>query len=188
MKEMTTIQILEVNTIKKCKEIGNSQFGNGFVTELELLDTIKSTHRFGLVSKTNDVVSGFVLASVCETIDDLKPMLISNANWFIDAYKDKFPIALIQTICVSEHHKRLGIGKLLTIGILNQVNKLSKTTLSLVWEHQNGTPLAHILDQCGLKMKIKMPNYWYYDSLQNNYDCKYCGAPPCQCTMMVYSD
>ena len=78
---MTTIHILEVNAIKKCKEIGNSQFGNGFVTELELLDTIKSTHRFGLVSKTNDVVSGFVLASVCETIDDLKNYYTENKTF-----------------------------------------------------------------------------------------------------------
>jgi ribosomal protein S18 acetylase RimI-like enzyme len=153
-----------------------------------LLNTIKSTHRFGLVSKTNDVVSGFVFASICETIDDLKPILTSNENWFTEVYQGKFPIALIQTISVSEHHTGLGIGKQLTNAILNQVNRISKTTLSLVWEHQNGTPLAHILSQCGLKLQVKIPNYWYYDSIQNNYDCKYCGTPPCQCTMMVYSD
>jgi ribosomal protein S18 acetylase RimI-like enzyme len=188
MKETTSMHLLEVNAIKKCIEIANSQFGNGFITELELLNTIKSDQRFGLVSKTDNVISGFVLASICNTIGDLKPILISNQNWFDTTYEHKFPIALIQTISVSENHTGLGIGKQLINAILNQINRLSKTTLSLVWEHQNGTPLAHILDQCGLKMQLRIDNYWYYDSIQNNYDCKYCGTPPCQCTMMVYSD
>lgn len=187
MKDTTEIHPLEASSIKKCIEIGNSQFGNGFVTELELLNTIKSTYRFGLISKTNDIISGFVLATVCKTFEDLEPILISNTDWFKKTYEHKFPIAVIQTISVSEHHTGLGIGKQLTHAILNQVNRLSKITLSLVWEHQNGTPLAHILGKCGLKMQIKMPNYWHVDSIQNNYECKYCGTPPCHCTMMVYS-
>jgi len=188
MKNTTEIYPLEASFIKGCIEIGNSQFGNGFVTELELLNTIKSSNRFGLVSKTNDCISGFVLASIYNSFEELNPILISNSNWFKHRFEHKYPIALIQTIGVSEHHIGLGVGKQLTHAILNQVNRLSRTTLSLVWEHQNGTPLAHILDQCGLKMQIKMPNYWYSDSIQNNYECKYCGTPPCHCTMMVYSD
>jgi|GEM_PF-1325200 len=188
MKNTTEIHNLEPSFIKKCIEIGNSQFGNGFVTELELLNTIKSSNRFGLVSKTNDSVSGFVLVSIYNSFEELNPILISNSNWFKQRYEQKYPIALIQTIGVSEKHIGLGIGKELTNAILNQVNRLSRTTLSLFWEHQNGTPLAHILDQCGLKVQIKMPNYWYNDSIQNNYECKYCGTPPCYCTMIVYSD
>ena len=188
MKDTTKIHPLALHTIKHCIKIGNSQFGNGFVTELELLNTIKSSQRFGLISETNNTVSGFVLATVFDSFDQLEPNLMSNLNWFKTTYKNKFPIALIQTIGVSEDYTGLGIGKQLTNAILNEVNKLSKTTLSMVWEHQNGTPLAHILDQCGLKMQTKMSNYWLNDSIQNNYECKYCGTPPCQCTMMVYSD
>jgi len=188
MKDTTEILPLDPSSIQNCVEIGNSQFGNGFVTELGLLSTIKESHQFGLVSKTNNIVSGFVLAILCLNFDDLEPLLISNKKWFKIEYDLKFPIALIQTIGVSEKHTGLGIGKQLTTAILNQVNTLSKTTLSMVWEHPNGTPLAHILSQRGLKMQIKMPNYWQLDSIQNNYDCKYCGTPPCQCTMMVYSD
>jgi len=188
MKNTTEIHPLYSESILKCIEIGNTQFGNGFVTEFELEDTIKSTQRFGLVSKTDNIVSGFVLAVVCDSFNELEPILVSNINWFKKTYKDKYPIALIQTIGVSENYTGLGIGKKLTKAIINDLNQLSKTTLSLVWEHKNGTPLAHILGQCGLSIQVKIPDYWQEDSVHHNYECKYCGTPPCQCAMMVYSN
>ena len=188
MDNKTTIHEIEASAVKRIIEIGNQQFGNGFVTELELLNIIKSPNKFGLYSMTNNEISGFVLASVCNDFNDLNPIIISNHKWFTTQYEHKFPITVFETIGVNKNHTGLGIGKELTIAILNQTNRLSKTTLSMVWEHQNGTPLAHILNQCGLTMQIKMPNYWHEDSIYNNYDCKYCGTPPCNCTMMVYSD
>ena len=186
--QTTTIQPIEASSIKRIIEIGNKQFGNGFITELELLNIIKTPNKYGLVSITDNEISGFVLASVCNSIEELNPIIISNHNWFANTYISKFPIAVFESIGVCEKHTDLGIGKLLTIAILNITNKVSKTTLSMVWEHQNGKSLSHILDQCGLKMQIKMPNYWHEDSIYNNYDCKYCGTPPCNCSMMVYSD
>jgi len=175
-------------SIKAIISIANTQFGNGFITELELLNHIKSSNKYGIISKINNETSGFVLATICHDFNDLEPIIVSNYKWFEENFKAKFPLTVIETIGIHPNFTGKGIGKRLITDILNKTNPLSKHTMSLVWKHHNGTPLSHILEQCGLSHQVSFTDYWKKDSLQNNYDCKYCGHPPCECIAMVYAD
>jgi len=183
-----TIKQIAPSHIKSIIEIANMQFGNGFVTELEVLSLIKSAHKYGFVSITNNKISGFVFGAICRDFRDLEPIVVSHYSWFEENFNGKFPIGVIETIGVDSTFKGMGIGKALVIAILNRLNSISKTSLSMVWQHEGGTPLAHILEQCGLKNKQTIANYWEKDSLENKYDCLYCGRPPCHCSVMVYAD
>ena len=108
----TKLQPIDSSHIKAIINISNLQFGNGFITELEILNHIKSEHKYGFVSSINGKISGFIFGSLCKNFQDLEHIVVSHYNWFEEEFKGQFPIGVIETIGVIQNIKGKALEKL----------------------------------------------------------------------------
>ncbi|MCJ8292344.1 MAG: GNAT family N-acetyltransferase [Crocinitomicaceae bacterium] len=185
MNNSTSITTLKEADFQDLLIIADNRFGSGYLTMGELQSYVANKTKIGFVAKTNQIISGFSLVQICD-LNEIMSLVLCEHEWFKEQFADKYPIGVIKTISVSEEFKNCGIGTALTEKSIKALEKASGALMSICWEHEKGTPFAKILEKFGMTLSRRISDYWKEDSLKKKYQCKYCGSPPCRCSVLVY--
>ena len=160
--------------------LSNQQFGDDFLSIDQLSNQTK-----GYVAVNGTKVLGFLIYKVCNQFSDLESIVLKDKKEVEQQINHHFPVGVISTIAVDINYSNQGIGKKILDTALNDLSNQCKSMISFLWEHPNGTPLAHLLKQYDFNQLKTIKNYWFDDALLKGYNCKYCGNP-CKCNCLVY--
>lgn len=168
------------------KSILDSQLGKDYI-KLDALETyLNSPQKNGFIAYSENRVSGVVLTKSFKHWESISPFILNEKSWFKTHFEGLYPIGILDIIAVHPDFSGCGIGSQLVDEVNTFFKKECKTIVSFVWEHPNGTPLASILKNKHFNHIKTASNYWVNDSIQKQYNCKYCGQPPCKCNALVY--
>lgn len=179
------IRKAEINDVNAIESLADLSFGSGFLCHKDIETDLTNiqNHWFIHWDKKSAQLNGFIKSAHLSQFSELKKHLPDNQFQLFESMPLKFPLTMIETIAVHPKFKNQGIGKkLLQFELKNELTN----ALSVVWKHPQGTPLAHLYQSMGFHLLKTIPNYWEYDSLKHQYECVYCGAPPCHCQAMIY--
>lgn len=164
--------------------ISDVQFGAANIRLEQLHNRVGKDNR--LTAKLNGASAGYVLSqfiqpAAVDLIFDGKELNLTTY------FENSQTICWIESIAVDPKYSGQRIGKQLIAELMSHAEDAPQAFLSVVWEHKKGSPLATIYETLGFELIQRIPNYWKEDSLEKGYSCYYCGAPPCQCSALIYA-
>jgi len=166
---------------KEIIAIANQVLGKGFLTSTTLKEYINNPNKKALVVLMDQQVVGFI--NIDLTSSQQRPSVLLNE---VDDLNGLLNIALIKQVIVLPSYQKKGFGKQLIQKIIEQ-NQLDNTTyLCIAWKTGNNIPIKKALIHNGFNVEKEISNYWFSDSLQYQYHCLVCGAPPCKCNAVVF--
>ncbi len=170
---------------KTILSISDLQFGKEFVDNKMLQAYIDEENKYGFVAKIDQEIAGFILLAKYGS-DAFKSTLLHEHDWFASRYSKSTNMGVIHTIAVDASFANHGLGTLLTKKGIEILSKDVNQIISICWDQHEQTSYSKVLEKCGFQFAKAIPNYWFNDSLQKNYNCKLCGEPPCKCQALIY--
>lgn len=162
--------------------IANSQLGDGYIKACDL----QRDRSISLVAKISDVVVGFCFGTIItesELYAKLPQLKLQNVNAFdSDAF-----VGLVNSIAVDAWSKKLGVGHELMAKCLADMTELHIDVVFMIgWRSNEGVNIRSLANRNGFSELLEMPHYWRDDSLNHQYQCPTCGAPPCNCSAVLF--
>ncbi|RKX17147.1 MAG: hypothetical protein DRP35_11435 [Candidatus Zixiibacteriota bacterium] len=180
-----TINLLTADDFDDLLIIADELFGRSYLSKPELQSYIDDNTKIGIVAKINDKIIGFQLMQT-SNLDGIMSFVLKEQQWFKEQFSNYSSIGILKTLAVKNEFKNQGIGTLLTTKSIEILKKKSDCILSICWDKENDASVSNILEKYGMKQIRKISEFWKEDSLERNYTCKICGAPPCTCNAIIY--
>ncbi|MGD9994340.1 MAG: N-acetyltransferase family protein [Salinivirgaceae bacterium] len=181
MQKSTGIELLQMSELNRLIPISDACFGAGYL-KLNQFTKFLSAGSLGLIYRVNGKVVGYCLSTVFERTGDYKETYSSEIT------EIAYPLGLIKNIAVLPDYQNRGIGKLLLDAIIHKLNfKFGCKTLHYpAWTESENYEFTKKLRGLGFTVQGVFPDYWAKDSLEKNYYCQRCGAPPCSCSLTLF--
>jgi len=176
---------LQKEHLKEVFELANNTLGNNYITSSYLKQYLNSKNYLGFVLLENNKVIAFI-SIVILSPSTLKKMVLKENDWFYKLAKNYPKIALQKQTIVNPKFTNQGIGTKLVKLSIKEVTPLTDIQLSTVWKKEGDLAMEKLLLKNDFRLIKTIQNYWYKDSLNNNYNCLICGTPPCKCATEVY--
>ena len=180
-----TISLLTNNDIDSLLIIADKLFGCGYLSKNELQRYINNKTKTCIVARKNDKIIGFQLMQIINPAE-ITSLALKEPQWFKKQFSNCDSIGVLKTLAVKDEFKNQGIGTLLTTESIKILRKKSNCILSICWDKKEDTIVSNILEKCGMTQVRKIPEFWKNDSIERNYSCNICGAPPCTCDAIIY--
>jgi ribosomal protein S18 acetylase RimI-like enzyme len=179
--EIAELSVADFDAVLRISDV---QFGAAYIRLEQLHNHLGKES--SLTAKVNGELVGYVLSqfiqpAAIDLIFDGKELNL--ATYFEECQS----ICWIESIAVDPKYSGQGIGKKLIVELISHSEDAPQAFLSVVWEHKKGGPLATIYESLDFELIQRIPSYWQADSLEKGYSCYYCGAPPCQCSALIYA-
>jgi ribosomal protein S18 acetylase RimI-like enzyme len=182
-----SVEDAEKEHITQIVAIGNKELGEGFLNYQEVMDMTLDTNAYICkVALSKNKVLGFCLCKIVPQDDLCNYLRVSNADLpkYINC-ADK--IGVIKTIAVCDSFQGRGIGYALTFAGYNELSKRDiQAICSIAWTNDGVTNAKGVLSAVGLRPHNEIKSFWGNDSLEHGYNCPACGAPPCECSAILY--
>lgn len=172
---MIRIQPLNPSHLRELLELADGAFGAGYLTSDAVARCIDDPERVAWVALAGEALAGFLLGRLGTP----------DPRWLDGPVGSGFRAGILQTIAVSPHYMRRGIGTALTGHFTGELAAQCEAFYSVCWE-RGDAPFMRILDRAGWKPVKRLPGYWAEDSLQEGFVCAECGGPPCGCAAVIY--
>jgi ribosomal protein S18 acetylase RimI-like enzyme len=162
-------------------DLSNEAFGYGFINTIYLTAYLSSTNKYCLVAlNSNNQVIGFITTKTTNYND-------FSTSFFEDEELKKYNnISIIKQVVVNKAYQNQQIASLLLKKVLEILVVNSNVIVCIAWNNNNRIALKNILERNLFNAIKSIPNYWYADSITNNYNCIRCGKPPCSCSAELY--
>lgn len=156
--------------LKPLNEISKINFGENY---LLFSKTIKKSQEVLVIQNSQKNICGFLLSD----------SEIKSCN------NQHSVVLTLKTIAVHPLWQKRGVGTYLFDFWLNQIKAEPNTLIQIpLWKQSNGiAALENLAVKMGFRYYKTELNYWYEDSLLKNYQCKFCGPPPCKCHLIWYT-
>lgn len=179
MQSKVNIRLADQKDIEQIVAISNICFGDQYLTKQHISKQFE-WYKYNYVAVIDANVVGFCFAQILSANDIYKIYGFSQ--------NEKQNIALIKTIAVHPEYQRNKIAsKLLNVIYCElQQNESKHKLLYPCWNEPVSTAFCNSLSHLGFKKLKQIDNFWYVDSLNNNYNCIKCGSPPCKCSLLLY--
>lgn len=163
--------------------ISDAVFGEGYLTE----DSIKLYKRNPYASilklEKDGVIQGFSMLQLLSLNELQKELFVDLPN----DLKGFSKIGYRKMTAVHPKFKRLGLGiKLFEEGQKWLKDQHIDAVVTVSWINPKTLKFRRFIESNGFKPIQKLKGYWHQDSLDRNYNCLACGAPPCHCSGMLY--
>ena len=180
-----SINSLKASHIQDIILLSNNVFGYSFLTTTYVKQYIDSPKKKGFVAISNDEkVVGYILTDLL-TPKELLNIILKEKEWFEYYFQDYKQIALIKQVAVDESFRNKGIASSLIHHVQTQISYLTEIICCLAWVKGNMIPLKNILVKNDFLLIRKICDYWFTDSINKQYDCSFCGSPPCRCSTEI---
>lgn len=175
--------LLFLNMIMKAKPeqynsiltISEECFGLGYIS----LSKLKANGTFTWVcyaENNNAKIVGFVSVRVANIEDGTDILPIGYQSTLI-----------LQTLALYPEYRNLGYGT----NMLESICKWAKSSkyqqlLYYAWVESYHSYFEKKIAKVGFTLLKTIKEYWLVQSINQNFECLVCGAPPCHCTINIY--
>jgi len=129
---------------------------------------------------------GYIYYYVCEKEELLKSLDFASLSK-ISSFKYASKIGVIKTIAIDDEYQGLGIGtELCYVAIQDLIMDNVDIIICIAWKTNKGINISGILKKFEFNEAFTVNNYWYEDSIRENFFCPICGEPPCTCEAVVF--
>lgn len=183
-----TLKELDEHCIPSIVAISDDLLGKDYLTVQELNQAIEKDGKFfaKVALNSKNEVMGFYVGIIMPP-EELKAYLRVPPEDYPQALNYAKSVGLIKIVAVREDFQRRGTGTELTEDCVKEFRNRQVSSMCCIgWRSGKGINIGGILKNCNFKEYKEISNYWKEDSLQKNYHCSDCGAPPCRCSAMVY--
>jgi ribosomal protein S18 acetylase RimI-like enzyme len=167
--------------LKDIYNLSNYAFGNNYHSESHYRSYIDSPGNIGIVAIDKKKVIGFLTLNIIDS-KNRNDFFLTDFSWFLKEENNK-NIAVIHQIVVHPNSQKQGIGNLLIQEANNKISNIN--CLCIAWKNKGKVDLNSVLTKNHFSAIKTIKNYWFKDSIQNNYSCPTCGHP-CKCDAIVY--
>lgn len=162
--------------------IANIQLGDGYIQPCDL----QRDRSVSLVARISEDVVGFCLGTIItksELHAKLPQLKLQNMN----AFDSEAFFGLVNSIAVDAPSKKLGVGHELMERCIEELAELDARIVFMIgWRSSEGVNIRSLANRNGFSELLEIPNYWRDDSLAHQYQCPTCGAPPCNCSAVLF--
>ena len=178
----TVISSLHIGDLTQVKRISDNCFGDNYLTINILNKIIDHQGVFTKIELGGEIV-GFCLAVTIDSLVDSKWFSTEEYKQFTD-----FPFGVIKTIAIDPAYQNHGLGsKLLESTVLKIEAKYELENLFFpAWLVKNKSRLKGKLIKLGFRFTKELEQYWFNESINQNYQCSNCGNPPCTCNLRLF--
>jgi len=185
-----TISNIEPTDIVRVLEIAEKQLGDAYIDESHLKT---SDENVALCARVHATVVAFATARLV-TSDQFLARITSCVGSNSAALRPlerridgETKIGFIASAATDLRFSGRGLGAdLIGRCIEGLEQRGAKVIAATAWVSRNGAQAGSILAYRGFQKLLDVPKYWEKDSLAHGYSCPTCGAPPCQCTAVIY--
>lgn len=165
--------------------ICNQQLGSGFLSLQQLQQYINNTNQFCHLAWYQQEVVGFSFMEIGDytmIADKMK----SGKDWFLEYFAPYNNIGYRSLTAVKKGFEGRGIASFLVKQGLDFLATKVEVVVCDAWK-SNKTHIGSILERHAYHALKEIPHFWTADSIQEQYSCGVCGAPPCECTAVIYA-
>ena len=185
-----TIGAIHANDVSEVLQIAEQQLGDAY---LEASSLKQSGKNVALCTRVDDCVIGFATGKLLETSDFLGKLEervsadSQKAKQLTRRLDGEHEIGFVASAAVKPEYAGRGLGAELIGRTITALEDLGANVLvATAWRSNAGVQAGSILEYRGFRKLFEIEKYWEKDSLQHQYSCPTCGAPPCQCSAVVY--
>jgi len=180
-----SLSFLEEKHLPTLLSICEQQLGLGFL-ERTLLETYLSTdNKFCHVVLQENQVVGFSLMEVSPRAQIAQNMRQAE-EWFLNFFSAYDKIGYRSLTAVDQGFEGKGVASFLVEKGLEFLSTKVSVVVCDAWKSKH-THIGSILERNGCEPLKEVPHFWTTESIQQNYQCSFCGAPPCECTAVIYA-
>jgi N-acetylglutamate synthase-like GNAT family acetyltransferase len=175
------IRIANLQDVERILTISHQVLGKDYLT----FGSLQETNKQFLVAEKSEQIIGFT---------GLHFVSFAYLRYLLEKYPIQLPdfddemlICKMNTLAVLPEFQQRGIGKQLHLARLELAQNLGyKHFFLMAWKHpQQGIQAEKLLLQTHFEKIIELPNFWYQESLLQQYECAACGNP-CLCTAALF--
>jgi ribosomal protein S18 acetylase RimI-like enzyme len=181
MSDKCGIAIIQIKDVNAIIQIAELCFGKYYLTMNQLHKYMQAKGVFIYYHK-NEKILGFCIGIVHLKNDTITDKSIHNSTHLL-------PVGIIQNIAVHPVEQNNGIGTLLLETCIHKLTQIHhcKTLYYPAWKQSHSFLFTKKLKSKGFGIEKEIENYWTAESIENNFFCARCGAPPCSCSMALFS-
>lgn len=179
------IQELEEKFVQQVLSIVDERFGVGYLTVEDFLEYIEKDHLVCYLTVENDIIIGLSLLQMGES-SMIFTKFHNQENWLKTHFQDVKKVAYRSLTVVKEGWENKGVASGLIDHGMQELHDQVDLMLSDVWKSDH-IHIEGILLKRGYQKLKEISNYWSIDSIERNYKCQVCGAPPCECTGVIFA-
>jgi GNAT superfamily N-acetyltransferase len=169
--------------IDEINYISQISFGEGFHNNTLLIKPSNEIHA-SLIQYKAQIIGyaiGIKIYSIFPTASITKYQ-----NVIID-YDCHLPVYLIKEVAVLPNFQKKGLGSALLENQMQEaISNRCRSVFYFLWKEGGNAYFKNKLTGTGFELKEELANFWYKESLEQQYSCPVCGTPPCKCHALVY--
>lgn len=180
-----SLDLLKEEHIPFILNICNEQLGDGFLSEAELQHYLDNETKFCHVVQHSNQVAGFSLMEISDKSIIAKKMR-SEEQWFLNYFAAYDKIGYRSLTAVSNQFQGKGVASFLVEKGLHFLSQKTDVVVCDAWKSET-THIGNILERNSYEVLKEVPQFWTAESINKQYQCGVCGAPPCECTAVIYA-
>ena len=173
------------NHINSILAICQQQLGKGFLSRETLTTYLNQTDKFCFVALAGEQVVGFSLMEIAPR-DVIASKMKSAQTWFSNHFKAYEQIGYRSLTAVDPTFEGRGVASLLVKEGLAFLGTKVDVVICDAWKSET-THIGNILERNGYEPLKEIPYFWTSESINEQYNCSVCGAPPCSCSAVIYA-
>lgn len=167
----------------RVQRLFNEAFGHGYISLGTLQAKVRDPNPASAVF-TATVADTIVGAATCGPVTEtFHQQLVDHLP---DVFGSLDHAGWLQSSAVDPAWQRKGIGSLLLDRRLRLLRQNGcKSAVAVVWNYQQPSGSAGLLQTVGFQPQGTIPGYWRQDSILRGYSCPNCG-PVCECPATIF--
>lgn len=180
-----SLSFIKEKHIPSILKICDEQFGLGFLSPESLSTYLGDSSKYCHVVLFDKQVIGFSLMEIASCIQIAKKMKQAEA-WFLNYFAAYDNIGYRSLTAVAKNFEGKGVASFLVKQGLDFLADKTDVAVCDAWKSEQ-THIGSILARNNCEVLKEIPHFWTTESIQQNYHCSICGAPPCACTAVIYA-
>ena len=182
------LKSLNESDINSALFICDIELGKGYLNfeTLKKLVNNKNTLVIGAFDLNNKML-GFGYCTILKQAELEESMHSSQYKKIPQIIKTPKKIGITNTIVILNNYKGKGLGSVIFNNFLTFFKENSIDTVTgFAWKTKEGINMEAIFKKTNFYILEVIQNFWREDSIEKKYNCPDCGAPPCNCSTVIY--
>lgn len=180
-----SLSFIKKSHLSSILKICETQLGKGFLSPELLISYLEHPSKYCQVVLLEEQVVGFSLMEI-SPLAQIAQKMKQAEQWFLDYFASYDNIGYRSLTAVNKDFEGKGVASFLVAQGLEFLSTKVSVVVCDAWKSEH-THIGSILERNACQALQEVPHFWTTESIQQNYQCGYCGAPPCECTAVIYA-